>query len=297
MLGLSMNIYFFFLFSQVSSFCQEALAVANSIIHPRSFPQGCSAPGPLLLGTPENPSANSLLSVDHGSMSESSSSYRKNQMAISENVLSQQSLFESNSLNVIACSQTDQMSVEHRDRDYIETTEGSKSFTDVGITPMEGIGHETTGEQIEQSNTSRKENSSQKQESHNEAVNLDSEVTGTGLITSSVNTMRTQLSNQEKYIKNTNQMSVSENLSSKAVVYSPQQLEKMPNSKNTVGLSKPKQRRIEDPNTGKEKQRENDIATFEHNKDQPTETITENENVTIEVSKILFSSKHLWLFI
>ena len=274
---------------QVSSFCQEALAVANSIIHPRSFPQGCSAPGPLLLGTPENPSTNGLLSVDHGSISESSSSYRESQMAISENVLSQQSsLFESNNLNGIACSQTDQMSIEHRDRDCIETTEGSKSVTHVGITPMEGIEHETSGERTEQSNTSRKENSTRKVESHNETVNLNSEMTGTGLITSSVNTMRTQLSNQEKCVKNTNQMSASENLSSKAVVYFPQQLDKMPSSKNTLGLSKPKQRRIEDPNTGKEKQTESKIASFEPNKDQPTETITENENVTNEVSKTLF---------
>ena len=62
----------------------------------------------------------------------------------------------------------------------------------------------------------------------------------------------------------------------------------MPSSKNTLGLSKPKQRRIEDPNTGKEKQTESKIASFEPNKDQPTETITENENVTNEVSKTLF---------
>lgn len=225
-------------------------------------------------------------------MSESSSSYRENQMAINENVLSQQSLlFESNNLNGIACSQTDQMSVEHRD--YIATTEGSKSSTDVGITPVEGTEHGTSGEQTEQSNTSRKESSTRREESLNEAVNPDSEMTGTGLIISSVNTVRVQLSNQEKCIKNTNQMSASENLSSKAVVYSFQQLEKMPNSKNTLGLSKPKQRRIEDPNTGKEKQIESSRATFEPNEDHLTETITENENITNEVSKTLFSSKHI----
>lgn len=236
--------------------------------------------------------------MDHGSISESSSSYRESQMAISENVLSQQSsLFESNNLNGIACSQTDQMSVEHRDRDYIETTEGSKSVAHVGITPMEGIEHETSGEGTEHSNTSRKENSTRKVESHNETVNLNSEMTGSGLITSSVNTVRAQLSNQEKCVKNTNQMSASENLSSKAAVYSPQQLEKMPNPKNTLGLSKPKQRRIEDPNTGKEKQTERKITTFEPNKDQLKEAITENESVTNEVSNHFFSFKHLWLFI
>ena len=217
-------------------------------------------------------------------------------MEISENVLSQQSLFESNNLNGTACSQTDQLSVECRDRDHRETTEGSKSFNDVEITPMEGIGHETSGEQTEQSNTSRKEDSTQKEESHNEAVDSDSEMSGTGLFTSSIDTVRTQLSNREKCIKNTNQLSASENLSSKAVVYSSQQLEKMPYSKNTLGLSKPKQRRIEDPNSGKEEQIESNLATSEPNKDQLTEPITENENVT-EVSKTLFSSKHLWLFI
>ena len=223
--------------------------------------------------------------MDHGHVSESSSSYRENQMEISENVLSQQSLFESNNLNGTACSQTDQLSVECRDRDHRETTEGSKSFTDAGITPMEGTGHETSGEQTEHSNTSWKEDSTQKEESHNEAVNPDSEMTGSELITFRVNTVRAQLSNQDKCIENTNQMSASENRSSKAVVYSSQQLEKMPNSKNTLGLSEPKQRRIEDPNTGKEKQIERNRATFEPNKDQLTETITENNNVTNEVSK------------
>ena len=208
-------------------------------------------------------------------------------MEISENVLSRQSLFESNNLNGTACSQTDQLSVECRDRDHRETTEGSKSFTNVGITPMEGIGHETSGEQTEHSDTNRKEDSAQKEESHHEAVDSESELSGTGLITSSVDTVRAQLSNREKCIKNTNQMSASESLSSKAVVYSSQQLEKMPNSKNTIGLSKPKQRRIEDPNTGKEEQIESNLATFEPNKDQLTETITDNENVT-EVSKTLF---------
>ena len=277
----------------MSSFCQEALAVANSIIHPRSFPQGCSAPGPLLLSTPENPSSNGLLSVDRESISESSSSYRENQVAISETVLLQQSLFfESNNPKGIACSQTDQISVELRERNYIETTEGSKSFTNGGSTPMDESEHETSGKQTEESNTSVKEHNTQKEKSHSEGVNPNGEMTGSGLNNSSVNTdtVRAQLSNQEKCIKNTSQMSASENLSSKAVVNSPQQLGKMPDSNNTLGLSEPKQRRIEDndPNTGKEKQIQSYKATFEPSKDQLTETITENENVTNEVSKTFF---------
>ena len=272
----------------MSSFCQEALAVANFIIHPRSFPQGCSAPGPLLLGTPENPSSNDPLSVEHESISESLSSYRENQMAISENVLSLQSLlFESNNPNGNASSQIDEMSIGQRDCE--ETTGGSKSFTSVGNTSMEGIEHETSGEQTEQLNTSSKESNAQKEKSHSEAVNPGSEMTGTGIITSSVNTVRTQLSNQEKCIKITNQMSASENLSSKAVA-SPQQLKKIPDSKNTPGLSEPKQRRTEDddPNTDKRKQIESSKAAFKPKKDQLTETITENENVTNEVSKTYY---------
>lgn len=222
-------------------------------------------------------------------------------MAMSENVLSRQSLlFESNNPNGIAYSQTDQMSVEHRDGDYIETTEGTKSFTNVGNTPMEEIEHETSGEQTEQSNTSWKEINTQKEESHNEVVNPESELTGAGPITSSFNTVSARLSFQKKFIKHANQMSASESLSSEAVVNSPQQLQKMPDSKNTLGLSEPKQRRIEDndPNAGKEKQVENHKATSKPNKDQLTVNITENENVTNQVSKTLFFNPDTfgWLF-
>ncbi|XP_015753429.1 PREDICTED: uncharacterized protein LOC107333174 [Acropora digitifera] len=56
----------------VSSFCQEALAISNSIIHPRSFPQVCSASGPLLVGTTEQPSTNgSFLMAPNQSVPES----------------------------------------------------------------------------------------------------------------------------------------------------------------------------------------------------------------------------------
>jgi len=262
---------------KVSSFCQEALAVANSIIHPRVFPQGCSAPKQLLFGTPENPSSNGPLSVDHESISESLSSYRENQMALSENVLSQRSLlFERHKLNGSAYSQIEQMSMEQTD--YEDAAEGSNT----GNTPLvDG----TSGEQTEQFDTSGKENNTQKEKSHSEAVNPDSEMTETGLIASSNNTARGQLSNQEKCIQNTNQMSASENLSRKAAV-SPQQLKNVHDSKNTVGLSEPKQRRTEDAdlNTDREKQVESNKATFKPYKDQLTENITEKENVINEDS-------------
>jgi len=56
----------------VSSFCQEALVISNSIIHPRSFPQVCSASGPLLVGTTEQPSTNgSFLMAPNQSVPES----------------------------------------------------------------------------------------------------------------------------------------------------------------------------------------------------------------------------------
>lgn len=273
----------------MSSFCQEALAVANSIIHPRVFPQGCSAPRPLLLGTPENPSSNGPLSVDHESISESLSSYRENQMALSENVLSQRSLlFERHKPNGSAYSQMEQMSMEQTD--YEDAAEGSNT----GNTPLvDG----TSVEQTEQFNTSGKENNTQKEKSHSEAVNPDSGMTETGLIASSNNTARGQLSNQEKCIQNTNQMAASENLSRKAAV-SPQQLKRVHDSKNTVGLSEPKQRRIEDadPNTDREKQVESNKATFKPYKDQFTENITEKENVTNEVRKHWFFHPN-WLSI
>ena len=265
----------------MSSFCQEALAVANSIIHPRVFPQGGSAPGPLLLGTPENPSSNGPLSVDYESISESLSSYRENQMALSENVSSQRSLlFQRHKPNGSAYSQIEQMSMEQTD--YEDAAEGSNT----GNTPLvDG----TSGEQTEQFDTSGKENNTQKEKSHSEVVNPDSEMTETGLIASSNNTARGQLSNQEKFIQNTSQMSASENLSRKAAV-SPQYLKKVHDSKNTVGLSEPKQRRTEDadPNADRKKQVESNKATFKPYKDQLTENITEKENVTNEVSKTLF---------
>ena len=228
--------------------------------------------------------------MDQEIVSESLSSHSESQMAISENVLSQQSLlFESNNPNGIACSQTDQLSVEHIDGNYIEITEGSKSFTNVGNTPMARVVHETSGEKTEQSYTDGKENNSLKEKSHNEAVYPNSELTGTGLITSSITTVRAQLANQEKRVQNTNQMR-SENQLRKAVVNSPEHLERIADSRNTLGLSEPKQRRIEndDPNMGKEKQVESNRDTFKPNKSHLTVTITENENVTNKVSYFFY---------
>lgn len=202
-------------------------------------------------------------------------------MALSENVLSQRSLlFERHKPNGSAYSQIEQMSIEQTD--YEDAAEGSNT----GNTSLvDG----TSGEQTEQFDTSGKENNTQKEKSHSEAVNPDSEMTETGLIASSNSTARGQLSNQEKCIQNTNQMSASENLSRKAAV-SPQQLKNVHDSKNTVGLSEPKQRRTEDAdlNTDREKQVESNKATFKPYKDQFTENITEKENVTNEVGKTLF---------
>lgn len=50
----------------MSSFCQEALAISNSIIHPRSFPQVCSASGPLLVANTEQPSTNGSFPMTPG---------------------------------------------------------------------------------------------------------------------------------------------------------------------------------------------------------------------------------------
>ncbi|KAL9965706.1 hypothetical protein ACROYT_G029546 [Oculina patagonica] len=274
---------------KVSSFCQEALAVANSIIHPRVFPQVCSAPGPILLSTSEHPSSNGPLSEDLESPSESCSSNRDNhrQMTRSENVFSQQSIlsggsFESNNVNGIGYSQREQISVEHRDFEE-GADEGNtvyKSLTNVENESMEGIEHETSEKQTEQSGASGRD--TQKEISHSEVANTYSQAYELELIASRSKTMTAQLQNPEKCTSDRSQMSSSETLLREDD--SSQHQDKINNYGKPLGLSDPKRRRVEgdNSNAASETQVEDNKCVSTPNKNQLTENTTESEAITIE---------------
>lgn len=214
-------------------------------------------------------------------------------MTRSENVFSQQSIlsggtFESNSVNGIGYSQTGQISVEHRGCKE-GTEEGNtvnKSFTNVENKSMEGIEHETSEKQTEQSGSSGRD--TQKEMSHSEVANTYSQAYETELIASRFKTMTAQLQNPEKFASNTSQMSSSETLLREDS--SSQRQDKIDDFGEPLGLvSEPKRRRVEGDNStaASETQVEDNKCVSTSNKDQLTENTTEGEAIIIEVRRKL----------
>lgn len=265
-----LHFYFNTLF-KVSSFCQEALAVVNSIIHPRSFPQVCSAPGPLLLNTSEHPSLSEPLSTNHESTTEMYSSITFDQVT-NRNASLLQSMreeFESSDVNSAAHSQTEQISKEMEKYKASENTDNI-SFTSVGNQTGEEFKQNPTSEnQAEISSTSKRESNlnSEKDKSPSEAAYTDSQIS-----------IQTQLDGSS-------QTSPSDTLPEKDLGFSPE-YGNICDSENQPGFSEPKRRRIDNGNFNSTKGiplTNNTLPTAK--KDQLTESVTDNDNtIFIEVS-------------
>lgn len=203
-------------------------------------------------------------------------------MTRSENAFSRQStlsggMFESNNMNGIGYSQTEQSSVE--DKECEEATEQgntvNKSFINVENILM-------SGKQTEQSGISGRD--THKELSCSEVKDSNSQTSGTlELFTSSSKTMTAELHNPEECASNTSQMYSSETLLREDV--SSQHQDKIDDFGKPLGLSEPKRRRVDDDNTNTlgETQGEDDKHASTPNKDQLTETTTESGAITIEV--------------
>jgi len=250
---------------KVSSFCQEALAVTNSIIHPRSFPQACSAPGPLLLGTSEHPSfIGSSPGAHHQSISDSYPTSALNQMT-SEDDSSQQSILRreaSQNENSIAYSQIEENTVrygqwqgtaeDNNTPSMFLTTAGNKSTEESQLL--------TSDKHTEKSNVSRYENNlgSQQEKAVSKTqdlivTNTDSQTSGIQLTASSSNTPTEQLLNQEGFITENTRKTPSSNYNhrtantgSKENGISLHLMGEEPESVETLGTSEPKRRRTDD---------------------------------------------------
>ena len=193
----------------MSSFCREALAVTNSIIHPRSFPQVCSAPGPLLAGTSEHPSVNDPVpGFHHQDISELQSSSSLNQMRSENTFSSQQSIFSRGAfgnVNSVGYSQIEQNVTGHG-----EVPEGGNDsgtpLINISNKSMEKSQDDTAERHVENSNGSEIqsqaiENEKQCSKAGNKmAVNINSETSGILLSASSSNTSTAQLLNKEGFI-------------------------------------------------------------------------------------------------
>ncbi|RMX60876.1 hypothetical protein pdam_00003473 [Pocillopora damicornis] len=137
---------------KVSSFCQEALAVVNTIIHPRIFPQVCSALGPLQLNTSE----------EHANTTEMASSITfEHVMNTNWQSLSGES--ESNNGNHADYLWTNQIPMEQGEFGAREGGSMDNSFViDVGNqTVQESIQNETSFNQSDKSFTSKSDRESQ----------------------------------------------------------------------------------------------------------------------------------------
>lgn len=286
----------------MSSFCREALAVTNSIIHPRSFPQVCSAPGPLLVGTSEHPSDNDpVLGSHHQGISELQSSSSLNQMTSENTVPSQQSILSRGSfgnVNSVGYSQIVQNVTGHG-----EVPEGGNDIgtplMNISKKSMEDSQVDTAETHVENSNVSEiqsqtTENEKQCSKAGNgTAVNINSETSGILLSASSSNTSTAQLLNKEGFIRantskplslDSNCGTINQKGGEDSISF--HQKRDQHDLIETLGKSDPKRRRIDDnSNVSDEQMYKNNHGPPTTSEDHLSEGIEEkNKDLAIEVS-------------
>ena len=289
----------------MASFCQEALAVTNSIIHPRSFPQVCSAPGPLLLGASEHPSfIGSSPGAHHQSISDSYPASALNQMT-SEDDSSQQSILRreaSQNENSIAYSQIEENTVRYGQ--WQGTTEDNNTpsmfLTTAGNKSTEESQLLTSDKHTEKSNVNRYENNlgSQQEKAVSKTqdvivTNTDSQTSGIQLTASSSNTPTEQLLNQEGFITENTRKTPSSNYNhrtantgSKENGISLHLMGEEPESVETLGTSEPKRRRTDDnSNVSDEQLLTDNQVVAAASKDHMAGGTGEKEAITFEVTK------------
>ena len=287
----------------MSSFCWEALAVTNSIIHPRSFPQVCSAPGPLLVGSPEHPSDNDpVLGSHHQGISELQSPSSLNQMTSENTVSSQQSILSRGAFGNVHSVGYSQ--IEQNVTGYGEVPEGGN---DIG-TPLMIISNKSMEDSQDDTAERRVENSNindiQSQVTENEkqcskagnvtAVNINSETSSVLLSASSSNTSLTaQLLNKEGFITANTSNTLSSNSDCGTInqkggedSISFHQKRDQHDVIETLGKSDPKRRRVNDnSNVSDEQMYKNNHGPPTPSKDHLSGgTEEQNKDLAIEVS-------------
>lgn len=287
--------YFSYFCFQVSSFCQEALAVANSIVHPRSFPQVCSAAGPLSLSTSEHHPSNGPLSTDFDQSSSVSVTSRSLVQTGSGNSLSQPSILSRGSFensNGVGFSEIGQNSLRYSENSQAtESSDVSSSSTSV-----RNISEEYEHNTFQKSTVSQNETSNSKA---NHRIEMDNASQSARLqaSTSSSDNSLPQLLNQEGFIEANKSKTGLENTTHETeqrdVTTSFFQSAVLHDTHNTFGSSEPKRRRADDSCIGSDqmlndKQPESTPTSEEqwigHTKDKEREE--REAAATNEVSKI-----------
>lgn len=286
----------------MSSFCREALAVTNSIIHPRSFPQVCSGPGPLLVGTSEHPSDNDpVLGSHHQGISELQSSSSLNQMTSENAVSSQQSVLSRGTfgnVNSVGYSQ-----IVQNITGYGEVAEGGNGsgtpLINISNKSMEKRQDDTAGRHVENSNISEIQSEATENEKqcskagNNMAVNINSETSGILLSASSSNISTAQLLNKEGFITANTSKTLSLNSNCGTInqkggedSISFHQKRDQHDLIETLGKSDPKRRRVDDnSNVSNEQMYKNNHGPSTPSKDHLSGgTEEKKKDLAIEVS-------------
>ena len=292
---LAEQFYFSYFCFQVSSFCQEALAIANSIIHPRSFPQVCSAAGPLSLSTSEHHPSNGPLSTDFDQSSSMSVTSRSLVQTGSGNSLSQQSILSRGSFensNGVGYSEIGQNSLRYTEKG--QATENSD--VNSSLTSVRNISEEYEHNTFQKSTVSQSETSSS-QADHCIVMDSASQLARIQVSTSSSDSSMPQLLNHEGFIEANKSKALLENTThereERDVTTSFYQSAVLRDMHNTFGSSEPKRRRADDSCIGSDqmlndKQPESTPTSEEqwigHTKDK--ECKEREATATNEVSKI-----------
>ena len=289
----------------MSSFCREALAITNSIIHPRSFPQVCSAPGPLLVGTSEHPSNNGpVLGSHHLCISELQSSSSLIQ-TISENTISpQQSILSRGAfgnVNSVGHSQTEHNVTGYREHRQVPEGGNNSSASSIDVRNKSTKDGQTDTSDRHVENSSIGEIQSQATENEKQcstagnvtAVNFNSHTSGSVVSASSSNTSTAHLLNKEGFItantsktlsSNTNHGTINQKGGEDSISF--HHLEDQHDSIETPGISDPKRRRVDDnSNVSDEQIYKNNHGPPTQNKDHPSRGHTEKKkDLASEVS-------------
>ena len=245
---LAEQFYFSYFCFQVSSFCQEALAIANSIIHPRSFPQVCSAAGPLSLSTSEHHPSNGPLSTDFDQSSSMSVTSRSLVQTGNGNSLSQPSILSRGSFensNGVGYSEIGQNFLRYSEKGQAT----GSSDVNSSLTSARNISEEYEHNTFQKSTVSQSETSSS-QADHCIVMDNASQLARIQVSTSSSDSSMPQLLNQEGFIEANKSKTVSENTTHETeqrdVTTSFFQSAVLHDTHNTYGSFEPKRRRADD---------------------------------------------------
>ncbi|XP_068685808.1 proline-, glutamic acid- and leucine-rich protein 1-like [Montipora foliosa] len=264
---------------KVSSFCQEALAVTNSIIHPRSFPQLCTPSGPLLLGASEEHFTNGPISRTY------QQSEPESQPLSSLGQLTNQTILQSiSSSGVFRNENIDGSSL--LGVNALASRENQQILEDSNFV-------DTTNEDIEKSQPNTLDgplkSSCDKEKGSNETdcntgTNIVIPKSVSQLTPLSLNTSTARVLNTQGFLTDTNKGHTNGGNVNRRTLEDdicPNNPEKLCDSTNFLGTSQPKRRRVEDNNSKSNDQVCNDHSVPDQSNHHPCEG-TEDNSQTIE---------------